>query len=80
MGGGVPRLLDPVHRLDVADEDVAAGAELLGGGVVRTESVGAGAAQAAQQRGGGVALQGRVRGEVEDELVEAAATGDLDEL
>ena len=42
--------------------------------------MGAGAAQAAQQRGGGVALQGRVRGEVEDELVEAAATGDLDEL
>ena len=80
VGRGVPRLLEAVHRLDVADEDVAAGGELLGRAVLGAEPVGAGAAQAAQQRGGGVALQGRIRGEVEDELLEAAAARDLDEL
>src|SRR5699024_11043761 len=78
--GGVPRVLDAVHRLHVAYQDVAAGAELLGGDVVGPQAVGAGAAQAAQQRGGGVALQGRVRGEGEDQLVEVATARDLDQL
>src|SRR5699024_12585835 len=78
--GGVPRVLDAVHRLHVTHQDVAAGAELLGGDVVGPQAVGAGAPQAAQQGGGGVALQGRVRGEVEDQLVEVAAARDLDQL
>ena len=78
--GGRPGLLDAVHRLDVAHQDVAALGELLGRDVLGSQPVRSRTAEAAQQRGGGVALEGRVRREVEDELVQAAVLGDLDQL
>ena len=80
MGGGVPGLLHTMHRLDMTDQDVSHLAELGRGSVVRPQTVGAGAAQTAQQGRGGVALQRGVRGQVEDELVELATLRRRDQL
>ena len=82
VGGGLPGLLDAVHRLDVPGEDLAGAGELgrFGSGVLGAQAEGAGAPQTAQQGGRGVALERGIRGEVEHQLLDAALLGGVGEL